>query len=50
MPRYLFNQQTKFNINDNSLSTTDTYADAILRTFASLEPPYSSILPTVSEQ
>jgi hypothetical protein len=50
MPRFLINQQAKPNTNDSSLSTVETYADAILRTFASLEPPYSSILPTVSDQ
>jgi len=33
---YLFiNQVTKINTKDNSLPITDTYADAILRTFAS---------------
>ncbi len=42
---YLFiNQVTKINTKDNSLPITDTYADAILRTFASLTPSSSSEL------
>ncbi len=42
---YLFiNQVTKINTKDNSLPITDSYADAILRTFASLTPSSSSKL------
>ncbi|CAF3139432.1 unnamed protein product [Rotaria sp. Silwood2] len=60
MPRLFINQQTKTNTNDALSSVIDTYADAILRTFASLKPPSSitsvtyrkyhqshSLLPTV---
>jgi hypothetical protein len=50
MPRFLINKQSKSNNSSTSLPSTDTYADAILRTFASLEPRHSSLLPTVSDQ
>ncbi|CAF3554936.1 unnamed protein product [Rotaria sp. Silwood1] len=41
MPRLFINHETKTNTNDGLSSVIDTYADAILRTFASLKPPPS---------
>ncbi|CAF1094059.1 unnamed protein product [Rotaria sordida] len=46
MPHLFINQQTKTNTNDGLSSVIDTYADAILRTFASLKPPSSITLIT----
>ncbi len=57
MPSLFINNQTKTNINDSSLPIIDIYADAILRTFASLKSSplitlkyrhSHSCLPTVS--
>ncbi len=54
MPCLFINQQIKTNTNDGSLPIIETYADAILRTFASLDPSlleyhrYHTGLPTVS--
>lgn len=46
MPCWFINQQSETYTNDDLLSLTDSYADAMLRTFASLKPPSSTELFT----